>query len=186
MEELNFLSAVEMADYIRRGQVSSTQLVEAHVRQICSHNPQLNAVVTLDEEGARQRAREADEAVAHGQIWGPLHGVQFTIKDVFTTDGVRTTSGSPRLANYVPTEDATVVARLRSAGAILLGKTNTPQFAADNQTDNPLFGRTNNPWDLPRTPGGNSGGAAAAVAEGLSPLDIGGDLGGSIRSLHRP
>jgi amidase len=176
-----FLPAVEIARLIRDGGVSSLEVVEAHLRQIADHNGRLNAIVTIDEQGARQRARDADLALRRGEVWGPLHGVPFTIKDVFETAGLLTTSGSPRLAKYVPVRDATVVARLRSAGGILLGKTNTPMFAGDNQTHNKVFGQTNNPWDVNRTPGGSSGGSAAAIAAGFSPLDIGSDLGGSVR-----
>jgi amidase len=181
VERLVFLPAHEIARLIRSGQRSACEVVEAHLRQIEIHNSRINAIVTLDTEDALRRAREADEALARGEVWGPLHGVPITIKDVFATAGMRTTSGSPRLAGYIPKEDATVVARMRAAGAILLGKTNTPEFAMSNHTDNRLFGRTNNPWDPSRTPGGSSGGAAAAIAAGFSALEIGADLGGSIR-----
>jgi amidase len=150
--------------------------------QIVRHNPALNAIVTLDEERARARAKEADAALAQGEIWGPLHGVPVTIKDSIETAGLRTTSGFPPLADYTPSVDAPVVARLRTAGAIILGKTNLPTLALDGQTDNPLFGRSNNPWDVTRTPGGSTGGGGAAVAAGLSPLEIGSDIGGSVRS----
>jgi len=170
-----------MARLIREKQVSACEVMEAHLRQIEAWNPKINAIVTLDAEGALRGAREADAALGRGDNHGPLHGVPFTIKDVYETAGMRTTSGSRRLAGYIPRQDASVVARLRAAGAILIGKTNTPEFANDNQTDNRQFGRTNNPWDLSRTTGGSSGGAAAAIATGCSPLDIGGDLGGSIR-----
>jgi amidase len=178
---LVFLPAIELARLIREGQASSQEVVEAHLKQIKAHNPKINAVVTLDEPGALRRAQEADAALSRGEVWGPLHGVPFTIKDVFETAGMRTTSGSPRLAKYIPARDASVVARLRAAGGILMGKTNTPQFASDNQTHNKVFGQTNNPWDTARTTGGSSGGSAAAVASGFSPLDIGSDLGGSVR-----
>ncbi|MDX1623270.1 MAG: amidase, partial [Gemmatimonadota bacterium] len=157
------------------------EVLEAHLRQIARHDRALNAVVTLDETGARHRAREADEALARGEVWGPLHGVPVTIKDCFETAGLKTTAGFPPLEDHVPAEDATVVARMRNAGAIVLGKTNLSLLATDWQTDNPVFGRTNNPWDRSRTPGGSSGGGGAAVAAGLSPLDIGSDIGGSIR-----
>jgi amidase len=136
----------------------------------------------LDEEQARRRAEEADDALARGEIWGPLHGVPITIKDVFETAGIRTTSSFRPLASYVPKQDATVVARLRAAGAIVMAKTNTPEMAGDEQTNSPLFGRTNNPWNPACTPGGSSGGSAAAVASGMSPLDIGSDIGGSVRN----
>jgi amidase len=138
--------------------------------------------VTLDAERARARAAEADQAAARGEWWGPLHGVPFTLKDAHATAGVRTTSGFPPLAGHVPPADGTVAARLKAAGGILMGKTNVPVLLGDpGQTNNPIFGRTNNPWNLERTPGGSSGGAAAAVAAGLTPFDIGTDLSGSVR-----
>jgi amidase len=182
MNDLNFLPAVELARLIRERGVSSQEVLQAHLAQIAARNPALNAVVTLDEARARQRAKEADDALARGASWGPLHGVPVTVKDVFETEGMRTTASFKPLADYVPTRDATVVARLRAAGAIVLGKTNTPEMAGDEQTNSPLFGRTNNPWNVARTPGGSSGGSAAAVASGMSPLDIGSDIGGSVRN----
>jgi amidase len=182
MNALTFLTATQLASDIRERKIASREVLEAHLDQIAQHNASLNAVVTLDEEHARQRAKEADEALTRGEVWGPLHGVPVTIKDVFETAGMRTTSSFKPLANYVPQQDATVVARLRKAGAIILGKTNTPEMAGDEQTNSPLFGRTNNPWNLERTPGGSSGGSAAAVASGMSPLDIGSDIGGSVRN----
>ncbi len=181
MNNIIFKSANDIAQIIRDRQVSSYEVVQACLRQINVHNPRLNAVVTQDPEQALKQAQKADDALAHGQVWGPLHGVPVTIKDTFETAGMRTTSGSKQLANYISKEDATVVSRIRRAGAILLGKTNTPEFGLDVITDNTLFGRTNNPWDLERTPGGSSGGAAAAIAAGFSALEIGSDLGGSIR-----
>ena len=125
---------------------------------------------------------EADRALARDEIWGPLHGVPMTIKDALETAGVRTTGGHPPLKDYVPKADAAAVAKLRAAGAILLGKSNVPPLSADYRADNPIFGRTNNPWDLARTPGGSSGGAAAAVAAGLTAFDVGSDLAGSVRT----
>jgi amidase len=182
LDELTFLTANQLASLIRQRKVSSQEVLQAHLNHIAMHNPTLNAIVTLDDEQARRRSVEADQALARGEIWGSLHGVPVTVKDVFETAGLRTTSSFRPLASYVPKQDATVVARLRQAGAIIMGKTTTPELAGDEQTNNPLFGRTNNPWDLGRTPGGSSGGSAAAVASGMSPLDIGSDIGGSLRN----
>jgi amidase len=182
LNELTLLPAHTLASRIRQHLASSQEVLEAHLSQIAAHNPAINAVVTLDEEPARRRAKAADEALARGEVWGPLHGVPVTLKDVFETAGLRTTSSFRPLAQYMPQHDATIVARLRAAGAIILGKTNTPEMAGDEQTNSPVFGRTNNPWNLARTPGGSSGGSAAAVASGMSPLDIGSDIGGSVRN----
>jgi amidase len=176
-----FQTAHNLAAAIRAGQVSALEALEALIARIQQLNPALNAIVTLDIEGARRTAQEADAALRQGQVWGPLHGVPVTIKDSFETAGLRTTSGYPPFAERIPTEDAPPVARLRQAGAIVLGKTNLPALASGIQSNNPVFGRTNNPWDLARTPGGSSGGAAAAIAAGLSYLELGSDIGGSIR-----
>jgi len=181
MNNLVFTTAQKLARSICQRQVSATEVLEARLQQIARHNRALNAIVTLDEERARTRAREADAALARGELWGPLHGVPITIKDSIETAGLRTTSGFSPLAEYVPATDAPVVARLRAAGAIILGKTNLPTLAMDVQTDNPIFGRSNNPWDLTRTPGGSTGGGGAAVAAGLTPLEIGSDIAGSVR-----
>ena len=176
-----FSSTTQLAGAIRSGHVSAREVLSAHLAQIATHNPALNAVVTLDADRASERAREADEALARGENWGPLHGVPFTLKDAHATSGVRTTTGFPPLAGYVPKEDGAVAARLKEAGGILIGKTNVPVMLADFQTSNPIFGRTNNPWDIARTPGGSSGGAAAALASGMTPFEIGTDLSASIR-----
>ncbi|HBY93811.1 MAG: amidase [Ardenticatenaceae bacterium] len=181
-DDLCYATATELAAAIREKEIGTGEVIDAYLRRIARLNPAVNAIVTLDEAGARRRAQEADAALRRGEVWGPLHGVPVTIKDSIATAGLRTTSGSPSLRDYIPHEDATVVARLRAAGAIILGKTNLPTFAADSQTNNPVFGRTNNPWDLRRTPGGSSGGGAAAVAAGLIPLDLGSDWGGSLRA----
>jgi amidase len=177
-----FSTATEIAAAIQRRRCSASEALEMYLARIARHNPALNAVITLDEPGARARAREADAALARGELWGPLHGVPMTIKDALETAGLRTTGGYPPLADYVPSRDAPAVARLRSAGAILLGKTNVPPLSADYRADNPIFGRTNNPWDVERTPGGSTGGGAAAVAAGLSAFDVGSDLAGSVRT----
>jgi amidase len=175
------MTASEAAAAVRAGTVRSQDLVEALLARIAHYNSALNAIVTLEAEKARQQAVAADEAVRLGQPVGPLHGVPFTVKDSFETAGTRTTAGYPPFAQRVPASDAPPVAQLRRAGAILLGKTNLPTLASGIQTDNSIFGRTNNPWDLTRTPGGSSGGAAAAVAAGLTYLEVGSDIGGSIR-----
>jgi len=176
------LSAVELAAALRARRLSARELLELYLARIARHNPALNAVCTLDEARARRRAQEADNALERGELWGPLHGVPMTIKDALETAGVRTTGGHPPLKDYVPERDAPAVARLRAAGAILLGKTNVPPLSADYRADNPIFGRTNNPWNLERTPGGSTGGGAAAVAAGLSAFDVGSDLAGSVRT----
>ena len=173
--------ATTLADAVRTRRVGALELVDAHLARIGALNGPLNAIVTLDAERARTRARAADAALARGQSWGPLHGVPFTLKDAHATAGVRTTSGFPPL-DHVPTDDGTVAARLNAAGGILLGKTNVATMLGDpGQSSNPIFGRTNNPWDAARTPGGSSGGAAAAVAAALTPFDVGTDLAGSFR-----
>jgi amidase len=176
-----FATTTELAKLIRSRRASAVEVLDAHLAQIAQHNPALNAIVTLDAERAQARAKEADAALARGEVWGLLHGVPVTIKDSFATTGLRTTSGYPPLADYVPAEDATVVARLKAAGAIVLGKTNLPLLVHGFQSDNPVFGRSNNPWNLARTPGGSTGGGAAALAAGMSPLEIGSDHGGSVR-----
>jgi amidase len=169
MDDPTSATASEQAAAVRDRLISSSELVDAHYAQIARHNPALNAIVTLDEERARARAREADEALSRGESWGPLHGVPVTIKDAIATAGIRTTGGYEPLSDYVPDEDAPVVARLKAAGAIVLGKTNLPVLSRDFQCENPIFGRSNNPWNLGHTPGGSTGGGAAAVAAGLSP-----------------
>ena len=181
MNNLIFLPANQIAKLIQDRLVSSVEVIEAHLAHIAQHNPKLRAIVTLDPENAYKQAKAADEALAKGEIWGPLHGVPITIKDSIETKALRTTSSYEPLADYIPKQDATVVARLRAAGAIIMGKTNTPELTTDFQTNSPLFGRTNNPWNLDYTPGGSTGGGAAAIAAGLSPLEVGSDLAGSIR-----
>lgn len=181
MQDIVFSTVTELATAIRAGQVSAVEVLAAHLAQIEKHNSTLNAVVTLDEEAAYQCANEADEALVRGENWGPLHGVPMTLKDGLSTAGMRTTAGFPPLTDYVPTEDSTAAARVKSAGAIVFGKTNVPVMLEDLQTNNPIFGRSNNPWNIERTTGSSSGGAAAAVASGMVPCEIGSDIGGSIR-----
>jgi amidase len=178
--DIVFSSTTQLATAIRAGHVSATEVLSAHLAQIATHNPALNAIVTIDAEQARKRALAADKALARGELWGPLHGVPFTLKDAHATAGMRTATGFPPL-DHVPQEDSTVTARLKAAGGILLGKTNVPAMLADYQSNNPIFGRTNNPWHTERTPGGSSGGAAAALASGMTPFDIGTDLSASLR-----
>ena len=172
----------EMIRMLRDRKVSSVELVQAHLDRIEQVNPRLNAVVTLRAEQALAEARQADQRRSSTPSTGILHGIPMTIKDSLDTAGTRTTSGTPGRANHVPDADATVVRRLREAGAILLGKSNTPEVTLSDETDNPVFGRTNNPYDVTRSPGGSSGGAAAIVAAAGSPFDIGSDTGGSIRN----
>jgi amidase len=181
MEELIFASASALAEAIRSGQISSLEVVDAYLARIEAVNPRLNAVVQICADEARHQARAADAAQARGEANGPLHGVPMTIKDSLDTASVISTGGTQGRRAYVPAQDATVVARMRAAGAILLGKTNTPELTLSIETDNLIYGRTNNPYDLSRTPGGSSGGAAAIVAAGGSPLDLGSDTGGSVR-----
>lgn len=179
-DDLHYLSTARQAALIRAGEASSEALARRYLDRIERFNPKLNAVVAVAED-ALQRAREADAALAGGAAPGPLHGVPMTIKDCFDTAGVVSTWGTMGRRDFVPGADATVVARLKAAGAILLGKTNTPEFTLSFETHNNIHGFTNNPHDLGRSPGGSSGGAAAAVAAGLTSFDIGTDYGGSIR-----
>jgi amidase len=177
----SFGTATEALAALGRGVISSRELTEHVFARIKKHNARINAFVTLLEEQALAHAREADEQRARKRNTGPLHGLPVLIKDTFQTAGVRTTSGSRTLANHVPGQDAVVVARLKQAGAILIGKTNTPEFAGDVQTYNDVAGTTHNPWDITRTPGGSTGGGAAALAAGLGFLEVGSDIAGSIR-----
>jgi amidase len=181
MSDLVFKSAIELAEMIRNRQVSAVEVLEAHLNQIAKHNPKLNAICTLDETNARARAQQADAALAKSEYWGALHGVPITIKDIFETAGLRTTAGYIPLKDHIPQQDATAVARLRAAGAVIMGKTNLAELAGDYQSTNSLFPRVNNPWNLNYTAGGSSGGSAAAVAAGLSPFDLGNDIAGSVR-----
>src|SRR5262249_22745573 len=162
-------------------QVSSAELTTRMLDRIQQFNPRLNAVVALGADAALGRARAADEARARGDWWGPFHGVPVTVKDTFEAAGIPTPAGSAALPTHEPARDAAVVARLKGAGAVVLGKTNVPLFAADWQTDNAVYGRTANPWDVTRTPGGSTGGGAASLAAGLTYLEPGSDLAGSIR-----
>jgi len=181
MAELTFLSAVSMAEQIRRGELSPVDLVDAHLARIEQLNPKLNAFVQVDAEGARQQARLAETAVRNGEKLGPLHGVPFSIKSSMQVAGLRWEAGTKLREGIVAERDAPLVTRLRQAGAIILGVTNAPELLMAWETDNLLYGRTNNPWDVTRTPGGSSGGEAAAIAAGMSVGGVGSDGGGSIR-----
>src|SRR2546422_10540431 len=181
MSDLCFLTAVQLADRIRRRDVSVTEVVRAHLAQIERVNPKVNAIVTLTAERALDDARAKDAAFARGEAPGPLFGLPVAHKDLVPTKGIRTTFGSPIYRDYVPTVDGLIIERLRAAGAVTLGKTNTPEFGAGSQTFNEVFGRTLNPYDLTKTCGGSSGGAAVALAWGLVPVADGRDPGGSPR-----
>ncbi len=181
-DELWRRSATDLAAGIRRREVSCVEVMQAHLARIEAVNPLLNAIVTLDAELGLRAAVAADGALARGEAPGPLHGLPIAVKDLEDTAGMRTTYGSPIHRDHVPAADTLMVARLRRAGAIVVGKTNTPEFGAGSQTFNPVFGATRNPYDRARTPGGSSGGAAAAVAGGMLPFADGSDLGASIRN----
>jgi amidase len=182
-EPLHWWSAHDLARAIRARELSAEAVMRAHLDRIAAVNPRVNAIVTLlDERDALALAREADAAVAAGGPLGPLHGLPFAVKDLMDTAGMRTTYGSPIYAEHVPTQDSLLARRVREAGALIIGKTNTPEWGAGSQTFNPIFGATRNPYDLTRTCGGSSGGAAVAVATGMLPLADGSDLGGSLRN----
>jgi amidase len=180
--DLCFLPAVDLASHIRSKGVSAVEVLEAHLAQIERINPRVNAIVTLVAEQAHAQARAADAALARGEAIGPLHGLPIAHKDLAATKGIRTTSGSPIFANYVPDHSALIVERLQRAGAITIGKTNVPEFGAGSQTFNTVFGATLNPYDTSKTCGGSSGGAAVALACGMMPIADGSDMGGSLRN----
>lgn len=177
-----FASARVMAAAVRVREISSRELLDLHLERIAKVNPDVNAVVSLDEERARAAAAAADERLASGQPVGLLHGLPFAFKDTHAVAGWRTTYGSPVRADHVPDSDELIVERVRAAGVVPLGKTNVPEFAAGSHTFNPVFGTTRNPYDLGRSAGGSSGGAAAALASGMVPLADGSDMGGSLRN----
>ncbi|WP_218029904.1 amidase [Streptomyces rishiriensis] len=181
MSDVPFQPAVEQSRALAAGEISSRELVELYLERIATHNTALNAVVTLDPERARREAGEADAARAAGRDLGPLHGVPITVKDSFETAGMRTVCGRTDLKDYVPDHDAEAVKRLRSAGAVIMGKSNMPPGNQDVQADNPVFGPSSNPWDTTRTSGGSAGGGAVATAAGLTAFDFGSEIGGSTR-----
>ncbi len=180
-QTLCYQSIVHTADAIRNQTLSPVELMEAVLGRIAALQPTLNPYITILEDDARAAAIAAEQAIMRGEVLGPLHGIPFAVKDLTLTQGVRTTMGSPIAAHVVPSEDAIPVARLKQAGAILIGKTTTPEYGHKPFTDGPLFGRTLNPWGADVTCGGSSGGSAVAVATGMSPFALGTDGGGSIR-----
>jgi amidase len=181
MNEVIYWSAVAITRALRKRELSAREMVDACLERIDEVNPKVNAVVQLDSEAARAQANELDKLAKRGEFRGPLHGLPITIKDSLDTAGMVSTGGTLGRRNFVPREDAPVVARLRAAGAVLLGKTNTPELTLSGETNNLIYGRSNNPYDLERSPGGSSGGAVAIIACGGSSLELGSDTGGSIR-----
>ena len=180
--DLDYATAAQLTQAMRDRVLSSRELLGHILARVEQRNPRLNAIVVLDADRARAAADAADQATARGEAAGPLHGLPMTVKDVWETEGLVTTAGAAELREYVPAADALAVGRLKAAGAIIFGKTNTPLYAGDFQTFNDVYGITRNPWDVTRTAGGSSGGAAAALAAGLTPLELGSDIGGSIRN----
>jgi amidase len=179
--DILFESAGNLAKEIQEGKITSFQVVSAYIEQIEKQNKTYNAIVLLNKERALESAKAADSALANGEIWGKLHGVPITVKDNYKTKGLLTTAGYPPLKNNIPNENAELVKLLLAEGAIIIGKTNLSVLAMDMQADNPIVGKTNNPWDTTRTSGGSSGGCATALATGMTSLSFGNDLAGSIR-----
>ncbi len=182
MADVTFAAANDLVRLIKTRAISSVELLEHYLARIDKYNKPINAVIASDPDGARQRAKAADAALARGEDWGPLHGLPMTVKESYDVAGYRTTWGIPEMKNNVATRDALSITRLKNAGAVIVGKTNVPLRLADFQSYNDIYGTTNNPWDKGRTPGGSSGGSAAALAAGLSGLEAGSDIGGSIRN----
>ncbi len=182
MDNWTYQTATAMARSIRERRVGCVELLDLHLERVRRYNPALNAIIVLDADRARIRAREADAAIARGESWGPLHGVPMTVKEAFDVAGQPTTWGVPALRDNIAQANAASVDALLGAGAIIFGKTNVPLLLGDWQTFNAIHGTTNNPWDLGCTPGGSSGGAAAALAAGMSALELGSDIGSSVRN----
>jgi len=182
MEDIAFASAKRLAALIRRKKIGAVELLDHYLARVDRHNPKLNAIIATDLAAARQRARGADRALARGKAWGPLHGVPMTIKECFDTVGMPTTWGLTELRDNRPARNAVAVERWLAAGVTLFGKTNVPVMLADWQSYNPIYGTTNNPWDVTKVPGGSSGGSAAALAAGLTGIEAGSDIGASIRN----
>ena len=181
MSEFKFWSACKIADAIATGELTSTAVVESCIEQIKKVNPSINAVVQLAQDRAMKEAQQCDALTKKGESKGPLHGVPITLKDSIDTEGIVSTGGTMGRKNHIPDVDAPVAARLRKAGAVLLGKTNTPELTLSGETNNLIYGRTKNPYDLERSPGGSSGGSAAIIASGGAALELGSDTGGSVR-----
>ena len=177
-----FRSAKELAAEIRKKKIGCLELLDLYLARVEKHNPAINAIIAMDTDAARKRARAADRALARKQMWGPLHGVPMTIKESYDVVGMPTTWGVPDLKGNLPPRNALAVDRLLGAGVVLFGKTNVPLYLADYQSYNAIYGTTNNPWDLSRSPGGSSGGSAAALAAGLTGIEAGSDIGSSIRN----
>ena len=182
MSDLTYSTATELLTRLRSGELSSAQLLEQQIQRVEHVDGQINAVVVRTFEAARQRAAAADAARARGEDWGPLHGLPMTVKESFDLPGTPTCWGFPDYKHNIAQQPAVAVQRLLDAGAVVFGKTNVPLALGDWQSFNPVYGTTNNPWDLTRTPGGSSGGASAALATGMSPLELGSDIGASIRN----
>ena len=182
MPGIPFRSAKQLAALIRRKKIGCLELLDLYLQRIERYNPTINAIVFMDIDAARKRAKAADKALAKDEVWGPLHGVPMTVKESYDLVGTPTTWGVPAYQNNYPEKNAIVVDRFLQAGAVVFGKTNVPLYLADWQTFNEIYGTTNNPWDLTRVPGGSSGGSAAALAAGLTGLEAGSDIGASIRN----
>lgn len=182
MSELAFKTATELAAMIQAKEIGAEELLDHYLDRVERYNPSLNAIIVLDAERARERARAADVALARGEFWGPLHGVPMTIKESYNVAGLPTTNGRPDMKDNIADRDALAVQRLKAAGVVLFGKTNVPINLADFQSYNEVYGTTNSPWDTDRVPGGSSGGSAAALAAGLCGFESGSDIGGSIRN----
>ena len=182
MDNLEFLSASQLVKAIQDKKISSVELLAFYKERFERLNSMINTIVAVDFEAAEKRARAADEALSKGKLWGSLHGLPMTVKDSIEVKGMPCTSGFPGLKNHLPQKNADVVDLLLDAGAIIFGKTNLPMFGQDFQSFNEVYGQTNNPWDVSKVPGGSSGGSAAALAAGLTSLEVGSDIGGSIRT----
>ncbi len=181
MTEIAFMPATELLQAIRAKQIGCLEALDSFLDRIERINPEVNAIISFNIQKARELSHKADEALAQGENWGVLHGLPMTVKDVFEVKGMPTTAGAQLFRNHHPNRNADIVEKLVSNGAIIFGKTNLSEYAADWQSDNQVYGRTNNPWDFTKTPGGSSGGPAAALASGMTPLEIGSDMCGSMR-----